>query len=59
MIESLCRQSTAYHVEKYSRDILPIAQSSLELANKGYRQGEYNYLFLLMSQRTYFQTNLI
>ena len=48
-----------YQVEKYSRDILPIAQSSLDLANKGYRQGEYNYLFLLTSQRTYFQTNLV
>jgi cobalt-zinc-cadmium efflux system outer membrane protein len=52
--------STArYQVEKYSRDILPTAQASLDLANKGYRQGEYNYLFLLTSQRTYFQTNLI
>jgi cobalt-zinc-cadmium efflux system outer membrane protein len=48
-----------YQVEKYSRDILPIAQSSLDLANKGYQQGEYNYLFLLTSQRTYFQTNLV
>jgi cobalt-zinc-cadmium efflux system outer membrane protein len=48
-----------YQVEKYSRDILPTAQASLDLANKGYRQGEYNYLFLLTSQRTYFQTNLV
>ena len=48
-----------YQVEKYSRDILPSAQTSLDLANKGYRQGEYNYLFLLTAQRTYFQTNLI
>src|SRR4030042_4117821 len=48
-----------YQVEKYSRDILPSAQASLDLANKGYRQGEYNYLFLLTAQRTYFQTNLI
>lgn len=48
-----------YQVEKYSRDILPSAQASLDLANKGYRQGEYNFLFLLTAQRTYFQTNLI
>jgi outer membrane protein, heavy metal efflux system len=48
-----------YQVEKYSRDILPSAKTSLDLANKGYRQGEYNYLFLLTAQRTYFQTNLI
>jgi outer membrane protein, heavy metal efflux system len=48
-----------YQAEKYSQDILPSAQASLDLANKGYRQGEYNYLFLLTAQRTYFQTNLI
>jgi cobalt-zinc-cadmium efflux system outer membrane protein len=48
-----------YQVEKYSRDILPSAQASLDLANQGYRQGEYSYLFLLTAQRTYFQTNLI
>jgi cobalt-zinc-cadmium efflux system outer membrane protein len=48
-----------YQAEKYSRDILPSAQASLDLANQGYRQGEYNYLYLLTAQRTYFQTNLI
>lgn len=48
-----------YQVEKYSQDILPSAQASLDLANKGYQQGEYNYLFLLTAQQTYFQTNLI
>ena len=47
-----------YQVEKYSRDILPNAQASLESGQSGYRQGEYNYLFLLTAQRTYFQTNL-
>jgi outer membrane protein, heavy metal efflux system len=51
--------SARYQVEKYSSDILPSAQKSLDLANKGYQQGEYNYLFLLTAQRTYFQTNLI
>lgn len=48
-----------YQVERYSQDILPSAKKSLDLANTGYRQGEYNYLFLLTAQRTYFQTNLI
>src|SRR4030042_2234798 len=48
-----------YQVEKYSRDILPSAKASLDLANKGYRPGEYNNLSLLTAQRTYFQTNLI
>jgi outer membrane protein, heavy metal efflux system len=47
-----------YQVEKYSRDILPNARASLDLATKGYQQGEYNYLYLLTAQRTYFNTNL-
>ena len=47
-----------YQVERYSQDILPSAKKSLDLANLGYRQGEYNYLFLLTAQRTFFQTNL-
>jgi outer membrane protein, heavy metal efflux system len=48
-----------YQVEKYGQDILPNAKTSLDMANKGYQQGEYSYLFLLTAQRTYFQTNLI
>jgi cobalt-zinc-cadmium efflux system outer membrane protein len=51
--------SGRYQAEKYRGDILPSARKSLDLANKGYQQGEYNYLFLLTAQRTYFQTNLI
>ncbi len=52
--------STArYQAEKYKREILPNAQASLDLAAKGYRQGEYSYLFLLTAQRTYFNTNLV
>ena len=47
-----------YQVEKYTRDILPNAQASLNLTNAGYQQGEYSYLFLLTAQRTFFQTNL-
>ncbi|MEN6404945.1 MAG: TolC family protein [Thermoguttaceae bacterium] len=54
------RYTTArYQVEKYSRDILPSAKTSLDLANQGYREGEYNYLFLLTAQRTFFQANLV
>ena len=45
-------------VETYTREILPDAQSSLELVTNGYRQGEIGYLLLLTSQRTFFQTNL-
>jgi outer membrane protein, heavy metal efflux system len=45
-------------VEKYASQILPNAQSSLDLVTAGYRQGEFNYITLLTSQRTFFQVNL-
>jgi cobalt-zinc-cadmium efflux system outer membrane protein len=45
-------------VEQYANDILPNAQKSLDLVTAGYRQGEFNYLMLLTSQRTFFQVNL-
>lgn len=47
-----------YQVEKYSKDILPNAQASLNLTTQGYQQGEFSYLALLTAQRTFFQTNL-
>jgi cobalt-zinc-cadmium efflux system outer membrane protein len=45
-------------VEIYRKDILPDANSSLDLVTQGYQQGEFGYLALLTAQRTYFQTNL-
>ena len=45
-------------MEKYADEILPNAQTSLELVTAGYRQGEFNYVTLLTSQRTFFQVNL-
>lgn len=45
-------------VERYKLDILPDAQSSLDLVTNGYKQGEFGFLMLLTSQRTFFQTNL-
>lgn len=45
-------------VDRYKREILPDAQSSLELVTNGYKQGEFGFLTLLTSQRTFFQTNL-
>ena len=44
--------------EKYSKDILPNSQKALELVTTGYRKGEFNFLILLTTQRTYAQTNL-
>ena len=45
-------------VEIYKSTILPNARASLDLTTLGYRQGEFAYPTLLISQRTFFQTNL-
>lgn len=44
--------------ERYQRDIMPNAKTTLDLVTQGYRQGEFTYLFLLTAQRTFFQANL-
>jgi outer membrane protein, heavy metal efflux system len=51
-------QNARCQVEKYAGQILPNAQTSLELVAAGYRQGEFNYVTLLTAQRTFFQVNL-
>jgi cobalt-zinc-cadmium efflux system outer membrane protein len=45
-------------VEKYSKEILPTAKRSLELVNLGYQSGEFGYVTLLTSQRTFSMANL-
>jgi len=45
-------------VDMYRNQILIDANDSLELVQHGYRQGEYGYLELLTSQRTYFQSHV-
>ena len=47
-----------HQVTTYSQEILPNAQRSLELITLGYQAGEFNYLTLLTSQRTFSQANL-
>jgi len=51
-------RNARYQVERYSQQILPNAQASLDLVAAGYRQGEFNYITLLTAQRTFFQVNL-
>lgn len=43
---------------RYREQILPDAEESLALVEKGYRQGELGYLTALTAQRTYFRVNL-
>jgi cobalt-zinc-cadmium efflux system outer membrane protein len=45
-------------VTEYDARILPDAKESLDLVTVGYRNGEFGYLTLLTTQRTYVETNL-
>jgi cobalt-zinc-cadmium efflux system outer membrane protein len=51
-------QNARCQVEKYADQILPNAQTSLDLVAAGYRQGHFDYVTLLTAQRTFFQVNL-
>jgi outer membrane protein, heavy metal efflux system len=51
-------ENARQQVATYEETILPDANSSLDLVTRGYQAGEFGYLMLLTSQRTYFQTNL-
>jgi outer membrane protein, heavy metal efflux system len=51
-------ENARFQVEKYASDILPNAQMSLDLVTAGYRQGEFSYITLLTSQRTFFEASL-
>jgi len=45
-------------VVNYSEEVLPQAQETLDLINRGYLEGEVDFIALLTAQRTYSQTNL-
>lgn len=45
-------------VSEYQSRILPDAKESLDLVGVGYRNGEFGYLTLLTTQRTYVETHL-
>lgn len=55
------RQYSDAHVTatSYASDILPRAQRTFELVQRGYKQGEVGYLDVLAAQQTYSQTNLV
>ena len=45
-------------VDAFDSEIIPKAKQTLDLVNKGYREGEIDFLQLLTAQRTYSQINL-
>lgn len=50
--------SARVSVDRYQNSILPQAQESLNLSEKAYAAGEFNYLQVLTSRRTYFDASL-
>ena len=45
-------------VDMYLSELLPAAQETLDLAEGAYRAGEQDFIQLLFTRRTYFDTNL-
>ncbi|MBN8602590.1 MAG: TolC family protein [Planctomycetes bacterium] len=45
-------------VNMYLNELLPAAQQTLDLAEAAYRGGEQDFIQLLVTRRTYFDTNL-
>lgn len=45
-------------VKIYTADLLPAAQETLNLAEAAYQSGEQDFVQLLITRRTYFDTNL-
>ncbi|MCC9600428.1 TolC family protein [Stieleria sp. JC731] len=45
-------------VQMYANELLPAAQQSLDLAEEAYQAGEQDFIQLLVTRRTYFDTNL-
>jgi outer membrane protein, heavy metal efflux system len=43
---------------RYAERVLPVARESLELINRGYQEGELDYLSVLSVQQTYAQNSL-
>ncbi|MDM4018289.1 TolC family protein [Roseiconus lacunae] len=51
-------ERAAEAVKMYSGELLPAAQQSVDLAEEAYRAGEQDFIQLLVTRRTYFDTNL-
>lgn len=51
-------ENARQQARRYSQQILPRAEESLDLVQGAYGQGQLDYLTLLTAQRTFFQANL-
>ncbi len=50
--------SAAAAVEQYHQEILPRAIETMELAEEGYKAGEFDFLQVLIARKTFFDANL-
>jgi len=53
-INALAAAYDEVHVSQ--SDVLPLAEQAFEAAQQGYRQGKFDYLYVLDTQRTLFET---
>ncbi|MBD3675222.1 MAG: TolC family protein [Planctomycetaceae bacterium] len=51
--------SAAASVNQYANNILPSASSSMDLAEEAYQAGQVSFLQVLVSRKTYYDTNLL
>lgn len=51
-------ESAAISVNRFEGKILPKAQTTLDLSEKAYSAGEFDFLQVLVARRTYFDSNL-
>lgn len=56
---ALSELGSAYEeIQLLQADVLPKAQQAFEAATEGYRQGKFDYLYVLDTQRTLFETKV-
>lgn len=63
LLFQLKKDFNSYHVERrrvveFRDKILPKAEESLKLIERGYKEGEFNYIDLLDAQRTWAETRI-
>lgn len=57
--EAVNELAAAYEeVQILQADVLPKAQQAFEAARQGYREGKFDYLYVLDTQRTFFETKV-
>jgi len=59
LAEAVNGLAAAYEeVQILRTDVLPRAQQAFEAAQQGYREGKFDYLYVLDTQRTFFETKV-